>query len=75
MKTRIIVEGDYNDAGEIKQLLGNYHGSEFHFDNKEVAENKLKNIYKLLSERKPGFLNLLPTTLIYNKAKASIFEY
>lgn len=75
MKTRIIVEGDYNDAGELKQLLGNYHGSEFHFDNKEVAENKLKNLYDLLSERKYNFLSLLPTMLMYNEAKATIIEY
>jgi hypothetical protein len=72
MKAKIIVEGAYNDATELKNRLGNIHSSEFYFDSLDTAKHKLFEVYKSLPEKGDKFVSYLPNTLIYGDAKASI---
>ncbi len=74
MKIRIIVEGDYNDAAELKNQLGNIHKSEFHFESHDEAKKKLIEISESLSNKKKEVIKY-PNTLMYGKAKAQINIY
>ena len=75
MKTRIIVEGEYNDATKIKNELGDCHRSEFHYKDFDEAKSKLTEVFEKLSKGDYRFISQLPSILMYNDAKAIIYEY
>ncbi len=72
MKTKIVVQGGYNDATDLKNILGNIHSSEFYFDDEEKARHKLFEVYESLPKKNDKFINYLPNSLMYGNAKACI---
>lgn len=71
---KIIVEGGYNDAVEIKYILGDTHRSEFRFNNLEEAKIALNSVYEQLKNRQK-FINYFSETLLFGNAKATINVY
>ena len=75
MKAKIIVEGKFNDATKIKNELGDCHKSEFYFNCFDEAKSKLDKTFESLSKGNYRFISQLPSTLMFNDAKATIKEY